>query len=88
MSSDPGEKIFTFVAVRPDGAMPALHLASCRNETDARRQAAAWLSTHASCERVEIWSEREHVADVSLADATDQFACAAAEAAKPAPAAD
>lgn len=69
MSTNLNEQIFTFVAVRADGAAPVLHLAPCLSEAQARERAASWLATHPSCERVQIWSERELVGEVSLADA-------------------
>ncbi|MBS0408309.1 MAG: hypothetical protein JSR86_00230 [Proteobacteria bacterium] len=50
-------KTFTFLCVRPDGAIPAMELSLLPDEDAARSRASELLAEHASSHAVEIWND-------------------------------
>ena len=58
------DTIYILLGLNAAGASPVMELISCRGPDEALRRARAWLRSHASCVRVQVWAED----DTLLAD--------------------
>jgi hypothetical protein len=61
-------KTFTFLCVRPDGAIPAMELSLWPDEEAARSRASELLEEHASSHAVEIWNDDALFESIARAD--------------------
>jgi hypothetical protein len=59
------ENSYTFLAVRPDGAVPVVELLPGATRPEALARARGFLAEHASCARVEVWLDGRMVGEVA-----------------------
>lgn len=57
MGEPVADTIYILLGLNAEGAIPAMELISCRGPDDAVARARAWLKSHATCVRVQVWVE-------------------------------
>lgn len=64
MEAGTREDYYTVLGVRDDGAIPVVELLACDADETALQRAAAWLATHASCSRAQVWRDTVLVGEI------------------------